>query len=110
MVTLLKISRVAGFMTVLGAMLSACTPEIVDTTPLIDRPAVLAAIASPAETRPGAPLALTALNVGPDGPAPRALDWALCTARPPLTSPGALAPTVWARPAPRWPPWERAPR
>src|SRR6185295_7214365 len=61
------------------AYLAGCTPEIVDTTPLVDRPAVLAAIAVPAETRPGAPLALSALAVGPDGPAPRALDWALCT-------------------------------
>jgi len=70
----------------------ACTPEIVDTTSLVAGPALLAVVASPAEARPGEPLGLRALAAGRDGPAPRALDWALCTARAPLTSPGVLAP------------------
>lgn len=77
---------------VAGVMFSACTPEILDTTSLVASPRLLAAQSSPAEGRAGTTLALRALDVGPDGPAGRALEWALCTARPPLTSPGALAP------------------
>ena len=86
-----RAGRVAALVVALAAP-AACTPEIVDTTSLVAGPALLAVAASPAEARPGEPLALRALAVGPDGPAPRALDWALCTARAPLTSPGVLAP------------------
>jgi hypothetical protein len=91
-----KLSVLAG----VAAALGACTPEIVDTTPIVDRPIVLAAIAAPAEAPPGAPLALSALVVGPDGPAARPIDWALCTIRPPLTSPGALAPDCFGADGP----------
>lgn len=79
----------------LACLMAACTPEILDTTALIDEPAVVAAQTSPAEARPGAPVMLRALDVGPAGPGGRALDWAYCTRRPSLTTPGTLSPECY---------------
>jgi hypothetical protein len=70
---------------------AGCAPEIIDTTPLVTGPRVIAAAVAPAEARPGDALALAALDVAPDGAAARALGWGFCTARPPLTTPGALS-------------------
>lgn len=80
------------FMVVVLLATAGCSPTLVDTTPLVDAPALLAAQVTPAETRPGVALTLRALDVGPDGPQTRALDWAFCTERPPLAAAGSLAP------------------
>lgn len=84
----------------LAGLAGACTPEIIDTSALVDGPAVVAAQASPAEVRPGATVAMRALDIGPGGPAPRALDWAYCTRRPSLTTPGTLSPDCYGATGP----------
>lgn len=78
-----------------AALAVGCTPEILDTTALVDEPAIVAAQASPAEVRPGAAVSLRALDVGPGGASPRALDWAYCARRPSLTTPGTLSPDCY---------------
>jgi hypothetical protein len=83
-----------------AALMAACTPEILDTTALVDEPALLAAQASPAEVRPGAPVTLRALDVVPGGPVTRTLDWAYCTRRPSLTTAGTLSPECYGTSGP----------
>jgi hypothetical protein len=78
-----------------AALAAGCTPELVDTTALVDEPAVLAVQASPAEVLPGGAVTLRALDVGPGGPSVRGLDWAYCTRRPTLTTPGTLSPECY---------------
>ena len=46
-------------------LLASCTEEVLDTTPLVIAPRLLAAQASPAEAAPGTALTLRALDVGP---------------------------------------------
>jgi hypothetical protein len=87
-------------MATLAGVVGACTPEILDNSALVDEAAVLAAQASPAEARPGAQVTLRALDVVPGGPATRPLDWAYCTRRPSLTTPGTLSPECYGATGP----------
>lgn len=72
---------------------SACAPELEVDLSRIDRPRVIALIASPAEAEPGESVTLRALVATPTGSDAQAeLDWALCLARRPLAELGPVAP------------------
>lgn len=76
----------------LGAALLACTDEPEVDLSRIDRPRVIALIASPAEAQPGESVTLSALVAGPDGTElDPELDWSLCLARRPLAELGPVA-------------------
>jgi hypothetical protein len=60
---------------------------------LVDRARVLAITSTPAEAKPGDPVAYSALYVGPTGELPYdGLTWAVCDARKPLVELGPVAP------------------
>ncbi len=69
---------------VLGVGLLACTPTLDDPTAIVSSPRLLAVQATPAEGALGASFTLTALYVGPNGPAdPSGIDWATCWPKAP---------------------------
>lgn len=78
-----------------GSLLAAgCKPTLDDSSTLVSSPRVLAVRATPAEASPGDDVTLSALYVDASGVRTEgALDWALCTARKPLTELGPVSPS-----------------
>ncbi|MFV8755894.1 hypothetical protein ACNOYE_35535 [Nannocystaceae bacterium ST9] len=75
----------------------ACAPEFEVDLALVDRPRVIAMIATPAEAGPGETVTLSALVATPEGTSVDAtLDWSLCLARRPLAELGPIAPACVA--------------
>jgi hypothetical protein len=75
-----------------------CKPELEGRRSLVTGPRVLAVRSMPAAARPAEAVSYDALFVNTDGIAdPEPLDWALCTARKPLTESGAVSTTCLAR-------------
>ena len=72
--------------------LAACADPLVDPTPYLDGPAVLAVAAEPAEAEPGASVALRALTVNEAGiDSSATVDWGFCVDRKPLDALGPVA-------------------
>jgi hypothetical protein len=75
----------------------ACTPNVNDDTSIVSEPRLLAVQATPAEGSLGKGFTMTALYVGPQGPAnPSSLDWAICALPKPLGDPGPINPGCFA--------------
>ena len=76
----------------LGALVaSACTPTFTDDTAIVTSPRLLAVQSVPPEAAPGGAFAMTALYVGPGGPAnASSIDWATCTLQNPLGDPDPI--------------------
>ncbi len=76
--------------------LCACTPSFSDGTSIVSEPRLLAVQAAPAEAKLGEAFKMTALYVGPQGPAnPSSLDWAVCALPKPLGDPGPINPSCF---------------
>ena len=60
-------------------MLAACDSALDQRLAILTEPRVLAIAATPAEARPGEPVAYTALVAGPDGEIESPRTWAFCT-------------------------------
>jgi hypothetical protein len=80
-----------------GALvLASCTPSFPDDTATVAAPRLLAVQATPAEAAPGKGFTMTALYVGPDGPAdPSSVAWGICVAQPALGDPDPVAPACF---------------
>jgi hypothetical protein len=87
-----RVVRVLG----VASVFAACTPSFSDQTSLITAPRLLAIQAVPAEASPGSSFSMTALYVGPGGPAdPSSLNWATCLLQKPLGDPGPFNPSCF---------------
>ena len=73
-------------------MASACVPDLEDTSALVSGPRLLAVAMDPPEAPAGAQVTWRALDVTPDGPAARPIDWALCQIRKPVSEAGPINP------------------
>jgi hypothetical protein len=73
-----------------------CTPTFSDDTSNVSAPRLLAVQATPAEAPPGKGFSMSALYVGPDGPAnASSIDWAICLLQNPLGDPDPIAPACF---------------
>jgi hypothetical protein len=80
----------------LGAAFVACAPTFDDETAIVTTPRLLAVRSVPAEAAMGDSFAMTALYVGPTGPANAAsLDWAECLLQTPTNQPGPVNPACF---------------
>ncbi len=80
----------------LACVVGACTPTFSDETSTVSEPRLLAVQATPAEAKLGEGFTMTALYVGPQGPAnPSSLDWAICELPKPLGDPGPINPSCF---------------
>ena len=70
---------------------AACSSPLDQRLAIVDRPRVLAIVSSPAEVKPGAQVAYTALVASPGGPLTAMPAWALCTAPKPPTEDDAVS-------------------
>jgi hypothetical protein len=85
------VTRAAVAVVMCGA--AACTPTFSDETTIVSAPRLLAVQAVPAEAALGDGFTMTALYVGPTGPAdPSGLNWAICVLPKPLGQPGPINP------------------
>src|SRR5438067_7159757 len=82
-----RIVRVLGLALVLGA----CQSSLDQRLAIIREPRVLAITSSPAEAKPGAQVAYSALLASPDGPLATTPAWSLCTAPKPPTEDNAVS-------------------
>jgi hypothetical protein len=89
------LSSVAGL--ALAGALAACTPDFSDTISLVATPRLLAVQSIPAEGQTGSAFSLSALYVGPDGPADAgSMAWATCLLQNPLGDPGSVNPACFS--------------
>jgi hypothetical protein len=89
-------ARIAEAAGIAIGLASACTPTLTDETALVSTPRLLAVQAEPAESRAGGTFGLTALYVGPQGPADASsIDWAICRLPKPLGDPGPINPSCF---------------
>ena len=72
-------------------LVAACTSPLDQRLAIVREPRVLAITSEPAEAKPGATVAYTALVASPAGPLAGAAMWALCTAPKPPTEDNAVA-------------------
>jgi hypothetical protein len=72
--------------------LAGCQDALDQRLALVTEPRVLAVASDPAEAKPGAMVALSALVASPDGPLAEPPAWAICTAPKPPTEDDAVAP------------------
>ncbi len=76
------------------ALLAGCASALVDDTPYVVTPRVLAVRAEPAEVEPGDDVRLVSLYADASGALATApVDWAFCTALKPLAELGPVAPS-----------------
>jgi hypothetical protein len=79
-----------------AALVAACAPTFDDETAIVTTPRLLAVQSVPAEAAMGEAFAMTALYVGPAGPASAAsLDWAECLLETPTDQPGPVNPACF---------------
>ncbi len=72
---------------------TGCVPALVDPTPLVDGPRVLAVVAEPPEVEPGGTVRMGALVADVDGEvAEPTIEWALCGVPRPLAELGPIDP------------------
>lgn len=74
------------------ALVAACDPGADDREFLVASPRLLAVAAEPAEAPPGASVRLSAIALGPSGPAADLVGWGRCSRRKPLTDLGPVDP------------------
>jgi hypothetical protein len=72
-------------------MLAACDSGLDQRLAIVSEPRLLAIVAEPAEAKPGATVAYTAVVATPGGPIDAMPDWAYCTAPKPPTEDNAVA-------------------
>lgn len=76
-------------------LLAGCEMALDQRVAIVDEPRVLAVISEPAEAKPGAPVAYTAVLASPDGPLTVAPHWAFCTSpKPPTEDNAASVPCI----------------
>ena len=73
-------------------LVAACVPDLEDTSALVAGPRLLAVAMDPPEASAGAQVVWRALDVTPEGPAARPIDWALCQLRKPVSEAGPINP------------------
>ena len=79
----------------------ACTPTFTDATAVVTSPRLLAVQAVPPEAALGGAFAMTALYVGPGGPADASsIDWATCALQNPLGDPDPINPACFVASSP----------
>jgi hypothetical protein len=79
----------------------ACTPTFTDDTAIVTSPRLLAVQSVPPEATPGGAFAMTALYVGPGGPADASsIDWATCALQNPLGDPDPINPACFEASSP----------
>jgi hypothetical protein len=82
---------------VLAALPAGCAPDLPSADSLITAPRILAVRADPAEGKPGATVAFSALVAAPPGASAGAPSWSFCEAPAPLTEDNIVADAcVWA--------------